>query len=141
MSKRQRLEAVFAGDEPDRTPILGGWIACPEHLCALANASLREYWQDPTEISIQAYETLGSDGLISVFVPRDETDYRCVDASSYAHAVTDLSIEECLERIDQMPAAEKVEAEFDFAGQYESFRADLVSMQSRCGDMMWVPPQ
>ena len=40
MTPRQRLDAAFNLQEPDRTPILGGWIACPEHICALAGATL-----------------------------------------------------------------------------------------------------
>jgi len=71
---RRRLETVFAGEESDRTPILGGWIACPEHICALAGIGLDEYWQEPAGASIRAYQELGADGLIDLFVPRGQAD-------------------------------------------------------------------
>ena len=138
---QQRVEAVFAGEEPDRTPILGGWIACPEHICALTGATLEEYWKAPREVSIGAYRELGSDGLIDVFVPRHETDYRCVDADSYQRAGSALSLEESLERIDAMPDAGRIEAEFDLEAAYAPFRAELTRMWRVCGEMVWMPAQ
>ena len=138
---RQRLETVFAGKEPDRTPILGGWIACPEHICKLAGVTLEEYWQDPRNVSIRAYQKLGSDGLIDLFVPRNEADFRCVDANSYQRAGSDLSLEESLERIDQMPSAAKIEKSFDFEVEYANFREELVKMQQACGETVWMPAQ
>jgi hypothetical protein len=43
MEKRERLEAAFTLKEPDRTPVLGGWIACPEYIMELAGATTDEY--------------------------------------------------------------------------------------------------
>ena len=138
---RCRLETVFAGKEPDRTPILGGWIACPEHICRLAGVTLEEYWQDPRNVSIRAYEELGSDGLADIFVPHSETDFRCVDADSYQRAGSDLSLEESLERIDRMPSAEKIETGFDFDAEYADFSKELIKAQQASGDMVWMPAQ
>ena len=39
MSKRERLEAAFALEKPDRTPILGGWIACAEYMMELTGVT------------------------------------------------------------------------------------------------------
>ena len=50
---RERLETVFAGREADRTPILGGWIACPEHICTITDISLEEYWRDAGHVVYQ----------------------------------------------------------------------------------------
>lgn len=141
MSPRQRLETVFAGGKPDRTPILGGWIACPDHICTLAGIALEEYWKDPEAASIRAYQELGADGLISLFVPRSAADYRCVDADSYAHAVSGMSLEECIECIDRMPSAEEIEGQFDFDREYETFRKELIEKQHVCDEMMWMPAQ
>ena len=121
IAARERLEAVFNHAEPDRTPILGGWIACPEHICTLVGIDLDTYWADPLSHSIDAYNRLNTDGLISCFVPRNRIDYRCVDADSYPHAVSALSLEESLERIDSWDAPETIEAEFDFDTEYEYF--------------------
>ena len=141
LTPRQRLDTVFAGGEPDRTPILGGWIACPEHICTLTGASPDEYWADPQEVSIRAYRELGSDGLISLFVPNNPSDYRFVDADSYAKAEGTMSLEECLDDIDQMPSPEQIEKEFDLDEAYETFRDDLLTMQARFGEMVFMPAQ
>ncbi len=141
MSRRERLEAVFAGREPDRTPILGGWIACPEHICTLTGATPEEYWADPFGVSIRAYQVLGSDGLIDLFVPKSAADFRCVDVDSYLHARPDLSLEEALVQIDDLPSAEAIEAEFDLEAAYADFRGALIERQARCGEMVWMPAQ
>lgn len=82
MTPRERLETLFAYGRPDRTPILGGWVACPEHICALTGTNLEQYWRDPATASIQAYGVLGTDGLIDLLVPKNRSDFRCVDAES-----------------------------------------------------------
>lgn len=138
---QRRLETVYAGETPDRTPVLSGWIACPEHICDLADASMEEYWRNPIDISIRAYRELGADGLLDIFVPRSETDYRCVDADSYQSAGSSLSLEESLERIDQMPSAEETEANFDFESAYVDFRQGLIARRRFSGDMLWQPAQ
>jgi len=141
MTSRERLKAVFAGRQPDRTPILGGWIACPDHIATLADISLAEYWQDPVEASLQAYRRLGADGLIAVFVPKNPRDFRCVDEDSYLRAESGLSLEEAVARIDALPSPEEIEAEFEFEEAYEPFRKELMEMQARCGEMAWMPAQ
>lgn len=140
-SPRERLETVFSGEEADRTPILGGWIACPEHICALAEVSIDEYWADPIKASIQAYEVLGSDGLIDICVPKSVSDFRVVDEHSYWRGKSALSLEEAVAEIDSMPSPEEIEADFDFDSAYESFKDELLRMQSLCGDMVWMPAQ
>lgn len=141
MSKRERLETAFALKEPDRTPILGGWLACPEYIMKLAGVNADEYWSDPVGISLKAYEYLGMDGLIGVFVPRNREDFRCVDHQSYSKADRGMSIEQAVAEIDAMPTPEEVEAQFNFDEVYENFRDSLLRMQERCGEMLWMPAQ
>ncbi|MBI2194894.1 MAG: hypothetical protein HYU36_23185 [Planctomycetes bacterium] len=141
LSSRTRLETLFARHEPDRTPILGGWIACPEYICTIAQATIDEYWADPVGVSTRAYQLLGMDGLIGVFVPRSPKDYRCVDANSYVRAKPDLSLEDAIARVEAMPAPEKIESDLDFEAAYASFRKGLIEGQARCGDMLWMPAQ
>lgn len=139
MSQVERLATVFSGGAPDRTPVLGGWIACPAHICALAGASLEQYWADPVAVSIRAYRVLQMDGLIDIFVPPVANDYRCVDASSYAAAQKGSTLEEAIAQIDAMPSPEKVEESFDFTGEYQKFRDHVVRCQALCGDMVYMP--
>ncbi len=141
MTSRERLETVFSRKDPDRTPILGGWIACPEHICALTGVSSREYWAEPTRVSVRAYEILGTDGLADIFVPKNMDDFRCVDEDSYLRAKSDMSLEESIAKIDAMPSAETIDSEFDFDSAYEYFKKDLMEKQSLCGDMVWMPAQ
>ncbi len=141
MSPRERLETLFARCEPDRTPVLGGWIACPDYICALTGVSLAEYWADPLRLSIRAYQILGSDGLIDVFIPKHETDFRCVDASSYLHARPELTFEAALAQIETMPDGAEIEATFDFEAEYAAFRAKLLERQALCGEVVWMPAQ
>ena len=141
MSSRERLEEVFAGRRPDRTPMLGGWIACPEHICQLAGVDLDTYWNDPISVSIAVYEKLGTDGLMGIYVPRRRGDFRAVDESSYRKADKGISLEEAIAQIEAMPSAAEVESEFDFQKEYAKFRSGLIDMQERCGDMLWMPAQ
>jgi hypothetical protein len=139
LTPHQRLARVFRGESADRTPILSGWIACPEHLCAIVGVTLEEYWRNPIRASIAAYRSLRVDGLIDIFVPRHQDDFRCVDASSYLHATTALTLAEAVARIEAMPSAAQIEAAFDFETEYAAFRASLVERQALCREMVWMP--
>lgn len=141
MTSKQRLDAVFERKKPDRTPVLGGWIACPEHIRTLAGVDEESFWAAPREVSIQAYRNLGSDGLINVFVPRHRSDFRCVDNDTYQHAESERTVEETVEYIDSLPEPERIEAEFDFVAEYERFAADLKKRQAGCEPMAWMPAQ
>lgn len=140
MTPRQRLETVFSGGVPDRTPVLSGWIANPKLLCDVAGASLDEYWEDARGTSIKAYRRMGVDGLIGVFVPSSREDFRCVDINTYNRAQTELTLDEVLAKIDAMPDPETVEVEFDVDSQYQAFKKDLIECQHKCGDLLWMPP-
>ena len=139
MTPRTRLDAAFSLKSPDRTPVLGGWIACPDHIMEITGADGDEYWNDPEGISIEAYQSLGSDGLIGVFVPTARGSYRCVDEASYTHSNTGKSLEDAVAEVDAMPSPERIEAEFDFETSYAEYRQSLRGMQQRCGDMVWMP--
>jgi len=141
MLRKERLEKAFTLNVPERTPILGGWIACPEYIMEITGTTAEEYWRDPVGISIKAYDNLGTDGLIGVFVPRNRDDFRCVDSNSYSRAVINMSLEDAVAQIDSMPTPEEIENNFDFDSAYEGFRSSLLNMQNRCGEMLWMPAQ
>ena len=141
MTSWERLELTFAGCQTDRTPILGGWISCPEHVATIARASLSEYWADPLAVSICAYRALGADGLIDVVIPKRREDYRIVDAGSYLKA-KGMSVDEAVARIESMPGGREIEKAYDAEREYASFRESLRTRQSMCGpDMVWMPAQ
>lgn len=121
VTPRERLDAAFSLRSPDRPPILGGWIACPAHIMEIVGVSEDEYWDDPQGISIQAYRSLGTDGLLGVFVPTSRGSYRCVDQASYAHAATAMSLEEAVANVDALPSPEQIESEFDFESSFAEY--------------------
>ncbi len=47
MNKKTRLETTFNLETPDRPPIMGGWLAAPNHIQTLTGCSADEYWDDP----------------------------------------------------------------------------------------------
>lgn len=141
MTPRERLDRVFALEVPDRTPILGGWIACPPHILELAGATDAEYAADPFGVSVRAYRELGSDGLLAMFIPRAGSDYRCVDQDTYLRADSGRSFEQVCAEVDALPEPEAVEAAFDFDAAYELYRADWLHHQERCGELVWMPAQ
>lgn len=138
-SSWDRLETVFALKQPDRTPIIGGWIACPEHIMAIMGVDADQYWAHPRSLSIQAYQSLGTDGLVGVFIPISREDYRFLDKETYVHSDTGISLEEAVAQVDAMDTPERIESEFDFVQAYAGFRQSLVDMQERCGEMVWMP--
>ena len=58
----------------------------------ITGADEAQYWNDPEGISVEAYRSLGTDGLIGVFVPTSRDSYRCVDHTSYVHSDTGMSV-------------------------------------------------
>jgi len=139
MSHFERLDTVFRGHVPDRTPTIGGWISCAEHIAELNGISLDTYWESPGTWGIQAYEKLGCDGLIDNAVPARREDFRIVTEDTYARAVREQTLEECVAELEAEPTPEEVEASFDFETEYENHKASLLRGQSASGDMVWMP--
>jgi hypothetical protein len=139
MTAWERLEEAFAGREADRTPILGGWIACADHVAAVAGVPLAEYWADPVAVSVRAYRELGSDGLIDIVVPKRRDDYRIVDEESYLKS-EGVPIEEAVRRVEAMPSGREIEAAYDPDAEFGKFREALGARQALCGpDLVWMP--
>ena len=134
-----RLEKTFSGQKTDRTPVLGGWIANPEYIRKITGADYDTYWNDPAGISIQAYIKLRNDGIIGINLPKGRDDFRIVDASSYIHAETDMSVEDVLEWIEKHPCAAEMEEAFDFETEYAKFKNEFLKIRALCGDMVYMP--
>ena len=80
MEKIERLTRAFDLELPDRPPILGGWLAAPEHIQALTGCSEDDYWADPFHWGLEAERVLGSDGVINIHEPISRGEYRIVDS-------------------------------------------------------------
>jgi len=138
MDKRTRLETAFALRVADRPPILGGWLAAPQHVCTLTGCTQEEYWEDPLAWSLAAEQTLGSDGLIDVFTPVSRGEYRCVDQRVLDKRAA-YTVERMLAEIEAMPDAAMLRAGFDAEALYQEMAAEHLERQTACGDMVWCP--
>jgi len=139
MEKRERLDAVISGKQADRPPMLGGWLSNPRLLAIFAGVSFDEYKRDPQAVSIRAYSNLGVDGLIDIVIAKNHDDYRVVDHESYVKADYGYSYEETEEKVCALPEPDDIESVFDFEKEYALFKNDLVAMQQKCGDMVYMP--
>ena len=90
MDKKTRLATAFDLELPDRPPILGGWLAAPEHIQTLTGCSEDDYWSDPFRWGLDAERILGSDGVITVF--QDNEFYPSDEA--YLQALAEVMKEE-----------------------------------------------
>jgi hypothetical protein len=138
MNKKDRLVTAFGGGLPDRPPILGGWLAAPEHIQSLTGCSQTNYWADPIYWGLQAEQELGSDGVITVFVPISEDEYRCVDQQVLDRR-NQYDVDSVLADIEARPDVEEIRSNFDEVEAYAAFIAEFQADQERCGDMLWCP--
>jgi uroporphyrinogen decarboxylase len=138
VDKKTRLRTTFNLEVADRPPILGGWLAAPNHIQALTRCSEDAYWSDPFHWGLEAERHLGSDGVVGVFVPVARGAYRCVD-----HAVLDrrasYTLEGVLQEIEDLPEPEEVRDGFDEEAAYRDFAEELNRRQQQCGDLLWCP--
>lgn len=137
-SHRSRLEQVFRHDVPDRPPILGGWLAAPEHIQALTSLSADEYWNDPFAAGLAAEQRLDSDGIVGVVEPLRRGDFRIVDGQVLERRAA-YSVEKLLEEIDRLPEPETQRADFDADAAFREFADVFHSVQERCGEVVWMP--
>jgi hypothetical protein len=138
MDHRTRLSLAFDLKQPDRPPILGGWLAAPEHIRALTGCTDDEYWADPWSWGAQAERALGSDGVVTIFVPVSRGAYRCVDGRVLEERAG-YTLESTLADIDALPEPEAVRASFDEERAYAGFVAEFRHTQARLGDLVWAP--
>jgi hypothetical protein len=138
LQKADRLAAAFDLRLSDRPPILGGWLAAPEHIQSLTGCSDEEYWSDPFHWGLEAERVLGSDGAVAVVEPVARGDFRIIDGrvveERSAHTVDSV-----LAAIAALPEAEQIEDEFDEEQQYAALIAEYRARQTQCGDMVWCP--
>jgi len=140
MTSKERMLNTFKGLPRDRAPKLGGWLACPEHICRLAGVGLDAYWEDPMRHSVEAHRRLGVDGLNGMYIPRKREDYRCVDEVSYQRADMGMSLEEAVAAVDALPEPEQILAEHDARKEYEMIASQSRHGQELAGEMLWCEP-
>ena len=91
-AQAQRLTQAYNLKVPDRPPILGGWLAAPDHIQSLTGCTEDEYWDDPFPWGLKAEQVLGSDGVIVVFEPIIRGEYRIVDEETLETSSNDFFV-------------------------------------------------
>jgi hypothetical protein len=138
MDKKTRLDMAFNLEQPDRPPILGGWLAAPGYIQALTGCSEDDYWSDPFHWGLEAERVLGSDGVVGVFVPVARGAYRCVDHNVLEERAG-YTVDGVMAEIESLPEPEELEAAFDEEAAYAAFREEMVARRALCGDLVWCP--
>jgi hypothetical protein len=138
MNAHTRLATAFNLQTPDRPPILGGWLAAPEHIIALTGCTIDDYWADTFHWGLEAERALGSDGIITIVQPVQRGDYRIMDEHTLEERAA-YDLDSVLADIAAHPSPEELRASFDFDVEYTRFKAEHAAMQARCGEMLWCP--
>ena len=138
MDHKTRLAMAFNLELPDRPPILGGWLAAPDHIQALTGCSEDEYWADPFHWGLEAERVLGSDGVVTIFEPIARGEFRIVDGQVLEKRAA-YTVDAVLAEIEALPDPEELEADFDEEREYADFVADFQAKQALCGDILWCP--
>jgi hypothetical protein len=138
MESKTRLQLAFDLEQPDRPPILGGWLAAPAHIQTLTGCSEDQYWEDPFHWGLAAERVLGSDGVIGIFQPIARGGYRCVDGQILERRAA-YTLEAVVREIEAMPEPQEVKAAFDEEQAYVELVQELRLRQAQCGDILWCP--
>lgn len=138
MDKKTRLTKAFDLELPDRPPILGGWLAAPEHIQTLTGCSEDGYWSDPFHWGLEAEHVLGTDGVVTIHEPIARGEYRIVDGRVLEERAA-YTVEALLAEIEALPTPDEIEAGFDPEAAYAEYVAEFQSRQAQCGDVVWCP--
>lgn len=138
MDNKQRLESAFNLVNPDRPPIMGGWLAAPEHIQTLTGCSDDEYWANPFSWGVKAEQILGSDGVIDIFAPVTRGEFRIIDGQIMEER-DHMSMETVLADIDALPTCEEQLDAFDEASAYAIFIAEYRAKQAQLGNLVYCP--
>ena len=138
MDKKTRLAKAFDLELPDRPPILGGWLAAPEHIQTMTGCSEDAYWSDPFHWGLEAERVLGSDGVVTIHEPIARGEYRIIDGQVLEKRAA-YTVQALLDEILSLPTPEEIEAEFDEEVAYAEYVAEFRSWQAQCGDIVWCP--
>jgi hypothetical protein len=121
LTKKERLVRQVKGQEIDRVPTLGGWMAGVRNLCQIAGISTDRYFANPGRGVILANLALGVDGMINPVVPRSLEEIRTESILDGNFA--GIPPEALVERADSLPDGEKeVLASFDCTAEERHYR-------------------
>jgi hypothetical protein len=138
MNNRERLQTAFRLEQPDRPPILGGWLAAPNLVQALTGCSPVEFYANPRAWDIRAEQALGSDGMVDMVVPAPGDDYRIVDHNTLERRAA-YTLDSMLAEIQSLPDVDQIRAEFDEEVAYADYVREYQRWQEQMGAVTWCP--
>jgi hypothetical protein len=138
MDRKTRLETAFNLEYPDRPPIMGGWLAAPDHIQTLTGCSEDEYWDDPFSWGVKAEQVLGSDGVIDIFAPVTRGEFRIVDGQIMEER-DHMPLDTVLTEIEALPSSQEQLDVFDVEAAYAEFIAEYQSKQTLLGELLYCP--
>jgi hypothetical protein len=141
LTHRERLLETLRTGRADRVPLLGGWVLGDRNQQALAGCTEEQYWRDPLYYAIEAHRALDVDGMIAVHVPREPGDYRDGLTKEQFERYKERyhSPEDVRAYVQTLPAPREALAAFDAEHWRGEFRAHVLDMQRRMGDMVYLP--
>jgi len=143
MNNHERLQAAFDMRKTDRLPVMGGWLAWPAHVAALADKNEEDFWQDPESVSFAAYRRLEVDGLIGLWIPARPGEYRGITAEDMMSRQEKVkpTLEDVIKKIDALTDFRQVEKNYKFEASYAAYLHELEKYQSQAGGIAWCPAE
>jgi len=138
MTHAERLRAAFNLQQPDRLPALGGWLAWPPTMAAIAGRTEEEYWADPLTVQLECYRRLDCDGLVQFRFP-ERGEFRGTTHQTIRAQESTAGPEAILDFVRGLPSPGEVERNFDLAAAYDRYAAEFHDWQAKCGDLLWCP--
>jgi hypothetical protein len=138
MDSYTRLKQTIDLKKADRAPILGGWLAAPNHVQTLTGCSEEAYYDNPYQWGLAAERILGSDGLVGVFEPVERGSYRIVNHETLENR-SRYTIDSMLAEVEQLPDVDEIRATYDEEMAYLAFSSALRQGQADSGTMAWCP--
>lgn len=141
--KRERILKMLAFEQPDRVPLLGGWVLGDRQHQALAGCSEEEYWRDPLRWAIEAERALGVDGMIAVLAPRNPGEYRDAQLFTKTHLEEVKqrfrTPEDVLAHARSLPGPAEAVRRFDAEKWKAELAANIRGLQRQLADIVYLP--
>jgi len=141
VTKRERIETTLAFEQPDRVPLLGGWLLGDELQQAIAGVGAEEYWRDPARYVVATERALGVDAMIALRVPRWPGEYRGEESKELfeQYKTKYQSPEDVLTFVRALPSPDEALRRFDADGWRRQLIADIAAKRALMGDIVYLP--
>jgi len=117
MTRKERIIRMMNFENPDRPPILGGFIVCGKHYQDITSISEDRFFTEPSKYAILAYHELEVDGLILLRLPPGKEghfQYRGMTKDNFhSYKQRYNSPEDVLAYVESLPSPQEALKNFD----------------------------